>query len=396
MKITYFDNNATTAVAPEVLEAMLPYLSDYYGNPSSMYRFAGQAEAGLARAREQVAELLGASSEEIIFTACGTEADNTAINSALASQPDKKHIITTKVEHPAVLATAQHWGNNGYSVTWLGVDEKGRLDLDEVREAFRPDTALISVMFANNETGNIYPIAEIAEMAAERGVQMLTDGVQAVGKVPFKLSELPVNFLALSGHKLHAPKGVGALYVRRGTPFRPFMLGGHQERGRRAGTGNVASIVALGAACELAGRHINEERTRVLAMRDRLQKGLLEKVRLAIVNGDEEHRLPNTLNIAFKNIEGESILLLLDRLGVCASSGSACTSGSLEPSHVLRAMGVPFTYVHGSLRLSLSRYNTEVDIDLVLKELPVIVEHLRSISPYGDAEEAPGVCLGRL
>ena len=395
MKITYLDNNATTAVAPEVLEAMLPYLSDFYGNPSSMYRFAGESEAGISRAREQVAGLLGASPEEIIFTACGTEADNAAINSALASQPDKRHIITTKVEHPAVLATVQHWENNGYSVTWLGVDEKGRLNLDEVREAFRPDTALIAVMFANNETGNIYPIAEIAEMAAERGVQMLTDGVQVVGKLPLKLSELPVNFFALSGHKLHAPKGVGALYVRRGTPFRPFMLGGHQEHGRRAGTENVASIVALGAACELAGKHINDERTRVRAMRDRLEAGLLEKVRLAMVNGDPENRLPNTLNIAFKNIEGESILLLLDRLGICASSGSACTSGSLEPSHVLRAMGVPFTHVHGSLRLSLSRYNTETDIDLVLKELPVIVEHLRSISPYRD-DDAPGVCLGRL
>ena len=276
--ITYLDNNATTAVAPEVLEAMLPYLSDYYGNPSSMYRFAGRAEAGLARAREQVAAILGASPEEILFTACGTESDNTAINSALAAQPDKRHIITTKVEHPAVLATVQHLENNGYRVTWLGVDEKGRLDLEEVRAAFRPDTALIAVMFANNETGNIYPMAEIAAMAAERGVQMLTDAVQAVGKVPFKLSDLPVNFLALSGHKLHAPKGVGALYVRRGTPFRPFMLGGHQERGRRAGTENVASIVALGAACELAGKHIRDENTRVKALRDKLEKGLLERV----------------------------------------------------------------------------------------------------------------------
>ena len=392
--ITYLDNNATTAVAPEVLEAMLPYLSDYYGNPSSMYRFAGRAEAGLARAREQVAAILGASPEEILFTACGTESDNTAINSALASQPDKRHIITTKVEHPAVLATVQHLENNGYRVTWLGVDEKGRLDLEEVRAAFRPDTALIAVMFANNETGNIYPMAEIAAMAAERGVQMLTDAVQAVGKVPFKLSDLPVNFLALSGHKLHAPKGVGALYVRRGTPFRPFMLGGHQERGRRAGTENVASIVALGAACELAGKHIQDENTRVKALRDKLEKGLLERVSLAMVNGDTQNRLPNTLNIAFKNIEGESILLLLDRLGICASSGSACTSGSLEPSHVLRAMGVPFTHVHGSLRLSLSRYNTEKDIDLVLKELPVIVEHLRSISPYREDQE-PRACAAR-
>ena len=394
MNLTYLDNNATTSVAPEVLEAMLPYLSDYYGNPSSIYRFAGRSEAALAKAREEVAEVLGASPEEIIFTSCGTEGDNAAIHSALSSQPDKRHIITTKVEHPAVLATIQHLESNGYSVTWLGVDKQGRLDLNEARAAFRPDTALIAVMFANNETGNIYPIAELAEMAAERGVQMLTDAVQAVGKVPFKLSELPLNFLALSGHKLHAPKGVGALYVRRGTPFRPFMLGGHQEHGRRAGTENVASIVALGAACELAGKHIHDEQTRVRAMRDRLQKGLLERISQAQVNGDEANRLPNTLNIAFKNIEGESILLLLDRLGICASSGSACTSGSLEPSHVLRAMGVPFTHVHGSLRLSLSRYNTERDVDLVLKELPVIVEHLRSISPYRDDQE-PRSCAGQ-
>ncbi len=392
MRITYLDNNATTAVASEVLEAMLPYLSDYYGNPSSMYRFAGQAEKGLAQAREQVAALLGASPEEIIFTSCGTESDNAAINSALLAQPDKRHIITTKVEHPAVLATCQFLENNGYQVTWLGVDDKGRLDLDEVRAAFRPDTALVAIMFANNETGNIYPIAEIAAMAAERKVQMLTDAVQAVGKIPFSLSELPVNYLALSGHKLHAPKGVGALYVRRGTPFRPFIMGGHQERGRRAGTENVASIVALGKACELASRHIKDEQVRVRALRDRLQAGLLEKITLARVNGDLDNRLPNTINIAFKNIEGESILLLLDSKGICASSGSACTSGSLEPSHVLRAMNVPFTHMHGSLRLSLSRYNTEEDVDLVLKELPRVVEHLRSISPYSGDAEMPSVC----
>ncbi len=380
--VIYMDNNATTGVAPEVLEAMLPYLKDQYGNPSSMHSFGGGVEAAVTKARTQVADLLGAKPNEIVFTSCGTESDSTAIYSALNAQPDKKHFITTRVEHPAVLALGQHLEKKGYTVTYLGVDSKGRLNLDDLAAAFTKDTALVSVMFANNETGNLYPIEEIGRMCRERGVLFHTDAVQAVGKLPMNLAELPVDYLALSGHKLHAPKGVGALYVRRGAPFRPFLRGGHQERGRRAGTEAVPSIVALGMACELAGRHIGDENTKVKALRDTLQERLMASIPEAIINGDTEKRLPNTLNISFKYVEGEAILLLLDQYGICASSGSACTSGSLEPSHVLRAMGVPFTYAHGSLRLSLCRYNTAAEVDLVTEALPKIITRLREISPY--------------
>ncbi len=381
-KILYFDNNATTRVAPEVLEAMLPYLGEYYGNASSMYRFAGFAQEALAKARGQVAELLGAKPEEIIFTSCGTESDSTAINSALNARPEKKHFITTRIEHPAVLALGQHLEKKGYTVTYLGVDSKGRISLDEFSRALTKDTALVSIMYANNETGNIFPIAEIGAMCRERGVPFHVDAVQAVGKIPIDLATLAVDYLALSGHKLHAPKGVGALYVRRGAPFRPFLRGGHQERGRRAGTEAVPNIVALGAACELAGKHIQEENTKVKALRDSLQTRLLATIPNAIINGDPDNRLPNTMNISFKYVEGEAILLMLDQYGICASSGSACTSGSLEPSHVLRAMGVPFTFAHGSLRLSLSRYNTQEEVDLVAERLPAIISRLREISPY--------------
>ncbi len=381
MKYIYLDNNATTQVAPEVLEAMLPYLTEEYGNPSSMYALAGKSERAVARAREQVAELLGAEPDEIIFTSCGTESDNTAFYSALETQPGREHLITTRVEHAAVLNSARNYEQKGLPVTWLGVDEFGRLNLDEVEQALSADTALLSVMYANNETGTIFPVPQIAALAAERGVQMLTDAVQAVGKVPINLKELPVTYLAMSGHKLHAPKGVGVLYVRRGTRFCPFVKGGHQERGRRAGTENVPYIVGLGKACELAMNRFHEE-DRVAGLRDRLEKGILELVPEAVVNGDVENRLPGTTNISFKHIEGEAILLLLDRVGIMASSGSACTSGSLEPSHVLRAMGVPYTYAHGSIRLSLSRYNTEDDVDYVLRELPPIIKRLRGISPF--------------
>ena len=392
MQPIYLDNNATTRTAPEVIEEMLPYLGELYGNPSSMHSFGGQVGKAVETARERAAQTLGCHPQEIIFTSCGTEGDNTAIHAALAAQPGKRHVITTRVEHPAVLAVAKHLEERGIDVTYLGVDSKGRLDLDELRQSLRKDTALVSIMFANNETGTIFPLRNVAEIVKEKGVLLHTDAVQAVGKVPFGLDELPADFLALSGHKLHAPKGVGALYVRKGTPFRPFMLGGHQERGRRAGTENIASIVGLGKALELSGLHIGEENTRVRALRDRLQAGLLQTIPESIINGDEASRLPNTLSIAFKHIEGEAILLLMDQFAICASSGSACTSGSLEPSHVLRAMGVPFTYAHGSVRFSLSRYTTDAEIDTVIKQLPPIVERLRAMSPFRDTDGKKPAC----
>jgi cysteine desulfurase len=381
-KILYFDNNATTGVAPEVLDAMLPFLKDQYGNPSSMYAFAGVSQKAVQKARTQVAALLGAKPEEITFTSCGTESDATAIMAALRAQPEKKHVVTTRVEHPAVLTLGQYLEKEGWSVTYLGVDDKGRLSMDELAGALTKDTALVSVMFANNETGNIYPAAEIGTLCRDRGIPFHVDAVQAVGKIPIDLASLPVDYLALSGHKLHAPKGIGALYVRRGAPFRPFLRGGHQERGRRAGTEAVPNIVALGAACESAAAHIHEENTRVRALRDTLQQRLTTDIPDCIINGDPDNRLPNTLNISFKYVEGEAILLLLDQYGICAGSGSACTSGSLEPSHVLRAMGVPFTYAHGSLRLSLSRYNTQDEVDYATEKLPQIIRRLREISPY--------------
>ena len=384
MKTIYFDNNATTAVAPEVREAILPYLNEFYGNPSSMHTFGGQVADAVENARETMANLLGASPDEIIFTSCGSESDNAAIWSAIQTQPEKRHLITTRVEHPAVLSVMQHWERQGYRVTYLGVDNKGRLDLDEYAAALTPDTALASIMFANNEVGNIYPIQRMAEMAKEKGVLFHTDAVQAVGKTPIDLAHLPADMLSLSGHKLHAPKGIGVLYVRKGVRFRPFLRGGHQEKGRRAGTENVPYIVGLGAAAKLAADHMQEERVNVALLRDRLEQGLLESIPDCMVNGDVENRLPNTTNIAFKNVEGEAILLMLDRLGVCASSGSACTSGSLEPSHVLRAMGVPFTYAHGSIRLSLSRYSTQEEVDFVIENFPGVIKTLRMISPFKD------------
>ena len=382
MKTIYLDNNATPAVAPEVLAAMLPYLGELYGNPSSMHSFGGQVGEAVDTARERIAALLGAGPDEIIFTSCGSESDNTAIWSALQTQPEKRHLITTRVEHPAVLNVVQYWERQGYHVTLLGVDGKGRLDLDEYAAALSDDTALVSIMFANNEVGDIYPIQAMAEMAKERGILFHTDAVQAVGKTPIDLRHLPVDMLSLSGHKIHAPKGIGVLYVRKGVRFRPFLRGGHQERGRRAGTENVPYIVGLGMAAQLSSDHMQEERVNVARLRDKLENGLLERIPDCMVNGDVENRLPNTSNIAFKNVEGEAILLMLDRLGICASSGSACTSGSLEPSHVLRAMGVPFNYAHGSVRLSLSRYTTEEDVDYVIENFPSVIETLRAISPF--------------
>lgn len=383
----YLDNNATTMVAPEVREAILPLLAEEYGNPSSMHRLGGQSGMFMEQARQKIAAGLNCDPDEIIFTSCGTEGDNTAIFSALESQPEKRHLITSRVEHPAVLNVAKHYERKGYDVTYLAVDSKGLFDMDQYRAAFRSDTALVSIMYANNESGVISPIQEMAEIAGEHGVLFHTDAVQAVGKLPLNLQTLPVDYLVLSGHKIHAPKGIGALFVRKNAPFRPFMLGGHQEHGRRGGTENLPGIVGLGVAMELAVKHIDEENTRVRGMRDRLEKGLMAAIPEAIINGDSEMRLPNTLSIAFKYIEGEAMLLLLDQFGIAASSGSACTSGSLEPSHVLRAMGVPFTFAHGSLRFSLSTYNTDEDIDLVLKELPPIISRLREMSPFRSGDE---------
>ncbi len=384
-QVVYMDNNATTRVAPEVVEAMMPFLVDFYGNPSSMHRFGGQVGAAVRKARAQVATLLGAEPEEIAFTSCGTESDSTAILSALQSFPDKRHVVTTRVEHPAVKNLCEGLDSltgHKHRLTRLPVAADGTLDLEQYREALSDDTAIVSVMWANNETGVIFPIAEMARMAHERGILFHTDAVQAVGKVPICLKELDVDFLSLSGHKLHAAKGVGVLYVRRGTPFVPFLTGGHQERGRRGGTENVASIVGLGVACELAGAHMAEENSKVRQLRDRLEEGLLKSVPKSMLNGHKTDRLPNTANISFEYVEGEAILLHMDRYNICASSGSACTSGSLEPSHVLRAMGVPFTAAHGSIRYSLSVYNTEEEVDFVLEKMPAIIAELRAMSPF--------------
>ena len=392
MKMIYLDNNATTRVAPEVVEAMLPYLKDFYGNPSSMYEFARQAETEIERARTALAALLGADPREIVFTSCGTESDNTAIWAALRANPDKRHIITTRVEHAAVKNLGTFLSKNGYRVTFVPVDGKGRLDQDYLLDHLSDDTAIVSVMWANNETGVIFPVEEIAAQVCEKGVVFHTDAVQAVGKITIDLDLNGIDMLSLSGHKLHGPKGIGAIYVRKGTRFSPFLIGGHQEGGRRGGTENVASIAGLGRASELAAANMREEITRVRALRDALETGILARVPNVIVNGDRDNRLPNTANISFEYIEGESILLMLDALGICASSGSACTSGSLEPSHVLRAMGVPFTAAHGSIRFSLSTFNTREEIDHVVEHLPAVVERLRELSPYWE----PGMaCRGR-
>src|SRR5512136_1921435 len=366
MSVIYFDNNATTRVADEVYEAMQPYFKDLYGNPSSMHTFGGQVGIKMREARERVAGLLGCDPGEIIFTSCGTESDNAAIHGALAALPQKRKVITTRVEHPAVLAVCRDLESRGFTVVEVGVDKLGQLDLDELERQLDNDTALVTIMYANNETGVVFPIEQIAEMVTGRGIVFHTDAVQVVGKVPLNLSKSPINLLSLSGHKLHAPKGVGVLYVKKGTRIAPFLLGGHQEGGRRAGTENVPGIVGLGKACELAARHLQDE----------LEKALLASCPDSRINGDPDHRLPNTTNISFEYIEGEAILLLLDRHGICASSGSACTSGSLEPSHVLRAMGVPFTAAHGSIRFSLSRYNTEEEVDFTIEKMPEIIHRL--------------------
>ncbi len=379
----YLDNNATTMVAPEVVQVMLPYFTTNYGNPSSMHSFGGEVAANVRQAREQLAALLGATPQEIVYTSGGTESDSTAILSALETTPDRREIVTTKVEHPAVLNLCKHLARTkGYKIQWLGVDKQGNLNMEEVRSKINKNTAIVSVMWANNETGALFPVTEIAELAQEHGTVMHTDAVQAVGKIDINLSSTQINFLSLSGHKLHAPKGIGALYIRKGTRFSPFIIGGHQEHSRRGGTENVPGIVGLGEAARLAGLNFADENTRVKRLRDRLQEGLLKASPQAHVNGAVDNRLPNTLNIGFEYVEGEAILMRMDDKGICASSGSACTSGSLEPSHVLRAMGVPFTAVHGSIRFSLSRFNTDPEIDYVIKETPRIIEALRAMSPF--------------
>jgi cysteine desulfurase len=395
--VVYMDNNATTRVAPEVLEVMLPYFSDLYGNPSSMHSFGGQVGKSLKDARERIADLIGASPDEIIFTSCGTESDSTAIFSALQAFPEKRHIVTTRVEHPAVKNLCENIDKltgHKHKVTQLPVDREGMLDLHRFEESLTDDTAIVSVMWANNETGVVFPVAAMAEIAKNRGILFHTDAVQAVGKIPIDLSRnSAIDFLSISGHKLHASKGIGVLYVRRGTPFAPFLIGGHQEHGRRGGTENVASIIGLGKACELAGSRMEDENTRVKAMRDKLEQGLLETIPHSMLNGHKTERLPNTTSVSFEFVEGEAILLHLDRFGICASSGSACTSGSLEPSHVLRAMGVPFTAAHGSIRFSLSVYNSWDEVDFVLEKLPPIIANLRELSPFWKGSH-PGMVGG--
>ncbi len=382
MKTIYLDNNATTQVAEEVLDVMTPYFRELYGNPSSMHTFGGQVGQKIRVAREQVAELLRASPEEIVFTSCGTESDNSAIRSALLTRPDKKHIVISRVEHPAIHALCSHLGSQGYKITELPVDKNGILDLENLEKSLTSDTAIVSLMWGNNETGVIFPVEEAARLAHEKGILFHTDAVQAAGKIPINMKNNVIDMLSISGHKLHAPKGIGILYIRRGTKFSPFLIGGHQEKGRRGGTENTPSIIGLGRACELAASNMEKENTYVRRLRDKLEHELLKKISQSRVNGDVVHRLPNTTNISFEFVEGEAILLLMNELGICASSGSACTSGSLQPSHVLRAMGVPFTMAHGSIRFSLSVNNTEEEVDFVIDKMPAIIERLRGMSPF--------------
>jgi len=368
MKPIYMDNNATTQVAPEVVDEMMPYFSQFYGNPSSMHTFGGNVGMKIKEARAKLADLLGAHPEEIVYTSCGTESDSTAIYAALRANPDKRHIVTSKVEHPAIK----------------------NLGLDFLYDHLTDETAIVSLMWANNETGVIFPVEEIAEKVHHRGIVFHSDAVQFVGKRPINMAENKIDTLSLSGHKLHAPKGIGALYVRKGTKYAPFMMGGHQEHGRRGGTENVAAIIGMGKAAELAAEKMEEENQRVSQLRDKLENALLESIPNSMVNGDTENRLPNTSSIAFEYVEGEAILLMMDEFNICASSGSACTSGSLEPSHVLRAMGVPFTAAHGSIRFSLSVYNTEEEVDLIIEKLPPIIERLRKMSPFWS--QSAGAC----
>jgi len=376
----YFDNNATTQLDPQVLRVMLPFLHEQYGNPSSAYSFGRAAAKAVATAREQVAALLRCDPSEIIFTSCGTESDNSAIQSALLIDPDRKHLVTSKVEHSAIIKQAEALARRGYEITWLDVDSSGMMNLEALEEAIREDTAIVSLMWANNETGVLFPIEEAAEICRSKGTIFHTDAIQAVGKISIDLSRLPINFLSLSGHKLHAPKGVAALYVNRRTRFSPYLLGGGQENKRRGGTENTASIVALGHAAELASAALDEEIGRGKALRDRFEQGILDAVSSVQINGDRTRRLPNTSNLAIEGVDSEGMLMLLDQRGICCSAGSACTAGSLEPSHVLKAMGFPTERARGSLRFSFSRFNTEAEVDLALQIIPNAVQKLRSMS----------------
>jgi len=379
--IYYFDNNATTRVAPEVVEAMLPFLREYWGNPSSIYTFGRQVGSHLDEARARVAALINAEPREVVFTSCGTESNNSAIHSALATQPDKRHVLTTAVEHSANMKFCELLQRRGYTVTFLPVEPDGSLDLQRLEESIRPDTAIVSVMWANNETGILFPVREIAAVCRRKGVLFHTDAVQTPGKLKIDVRELDVDFLSLSAHKLHAPKGIGLLHVKRRVKYQPYLVGGGQERGRRGGTENVANIVAFGRAAELAMANLDEENIRVRGLRDRLENGILGGIPGTSRNGAPEPRLPNTSNIAFAGVEAEGILMLLDQAGICASSGSACTTGSLDPSHVLTAMGCSAARARGSIRFSLGIYNTEGEVDYVLEKLPGIIARLRASSP---------------
>jgi len=380
----YLDNNATTRVAPEVLDAMQPYLSEFFGNPSSAHALGREMKRAVEQSREQVATLIGAAdTSEIVFTSCGSESDNWAIRGVLAAQPQKKHIVTTLVEHEAVRNLCRLLENEGYEVTWLGVDQNGELNLDHLRSALRPDTALVSIMLANNETGVLFPMEEIGHIVRENSQAVFhVDGVQAVGKIPIDLKSTAVDLFALSGHKLHAPQGIGALYVRKGISLLPLIVGGAQEQGRRAGTSAVPNIVGLGAACRLAHEDNNHER--IEKLRNRLEDEILKQIPNARLNGvaDRSKRLPNTANISFEYVDGQSILMHLDQAGICVSTGSACHSTTHESSPTLRAMNVPYTAAQGSVRFSLGRYNTEADIDITLQVLPEIIAKLAAMSPY--------------
>jgi len=379
-ELIYLDNNATTRVDPAVVEEMMPFLTELYGNPSSAYGFGQRVGKALDLARERTAALLGCEPSEILFTSCGTESTNAAIHSALSMDRDRQHVVTTRVEHSATLKTCETLSRRGHEVSWLSVNAEGQIDLAELERAIRPDTAIVSVMWANNETGVLFPINEIAAIVRAKGALFHTDAVQAVGKIPITLSDAKINFLSLSGHKLHCPKGVGVLYVNRRTKFHPFMIGGSQESGKRAGTQNVASIVALGKACEVAGKWMEHENTEVLALRDLFENGVLSKIEGAQVNGDRVHRLPNTSNITFENVDSEAVLMLLDQEGICCSAGSACTAGSLHPSHVLKGMGFSDERARSSLRFSFSRFNTKAEVEKALEVLPRVISKLRRVA----------------
>ncbi len=380
-EIIYLDNNSSTRIDPEVLEEMMPFLTERYGNPSSPHRFGSQVKDATKLAHERVANLLGCEPNEVVFTSGGTESDNTALHSALQMTPDRRHIMTTSVEHNAVLNFCQTVEKRGCDVTIVEVDDEGNLDVADVERAIRPDTAVVSVMWANNETGVIFPLEEISALCREKGVVFHTDAVQAVGKMPINLAQKSFQFLALSGHKLHACKGVGALYVNRNSKFHPMVVGGPQEGGRRAGTDNVASIVGLGKAAELAAATLDEENTRVRALRDRFEQTILAELEEVAINGDPDNRLPNTSNLAFLGVDAQAILIKLDQTGVCCSLGSSCTTGAVEPSHVLRAMHMTNERARSSLRFSFGRYNTEAELERVLEVLPKIVRKLRQLTP---------------